>query len=657
MQRSDNRLIHENKRNSQNKFLKNFKDKANASAILRFIFFLADSLYRNIGSSIVAFILTNYEKCQAYYANSAFYSIFQGNKDNKFKNFIKKLKKSIIIRCETSKIINSVMGLTDKILFTNLRSIGILISSFGFYSTIIYLLKTLIVNQAEITATGVFIGPAIIITSIPLMFSKQSLYSALKNSIIINAVVFKFLGFAEKQNNNETENFNDENFKKKHIIAYSLGMILGLITYFTSPILVCILAATVLFLYFLLCKPEIGVLAIFLGLPFLPTMGLAAFGILVGICYFLKLIRGKRTFSFELFDLVVLAFCIIMVSSGVVSVSKTGSLRPALLYTIFALIYFVIVNMIRSQEMIIKSIACLMVSGFLTAAYGIYQNYFGTANTTWQDVEMFTEITGRVVSTFENPNVLAEYLILVIPFGIIAFFTMKKTSSKLTSMGYTLCTLLCLVYTWSRGSWLGFIFSSAILFIILYKRAVAVYIGALFTIPFLPFVLPDTIVQRFLSIGNLADSSTSYRVSIWIASFKMIKNFILSGIGVGLEAFKMVYPEYSLAGIESAPHSHSLYLQICVESGILGLLMLILIIFFFLQYCFTGILKTSEKYLKLFISAGMCATIGFLLNGFTDFIWYNYRVYFMFWLVISLTVAMCRFSLKTQSRNEIVYGK
>jgi len=651
-------LIQENKQNNQGKFWKNVKDKANISVILRFIFFIADALYKNIGGSISALILTSYEKCQKYYENSLFYNIFQGVKDNKLKKIIKKIKKNIIIKCENSKIINSVIRLTDKILITNLRSVAILFLAFGFYSTIIYLLKALILNQIEMTVTGIFIGVAVIAVSIPMLFSKQRLYDALKNSVIINAVVFELLGFAEKFfDGNGTDNNNSEDLKKINVIYYSFGMILGLLTYFISPLLVCVLIVAVLFLYLLLCKPEIGVLGIFLGLPFLPTMPLAGFCILVGVCYFAKLIRGKRTFSFELFDLTVLIFCVIMLSAGVISVSKTGSLRPALMYTCFGLMYFITVNMIRSREMIIKSAACLIFSGFLTAVYGVYQNYFGVGDTTWQDNDMFSEIAGRVVSTFENPNVLAEYLILVIPLGIMTFFIAKKMTIRILSFIYLVFTMLCLIYTWSRGSWLGFLFSAAILFVILNKRAVAVYVGMLFVVPLLPIILPENIIQRFLSIGNLVDSSTSYRVSIWTASFEMIKSFALSGIGVGIEAFKMVYPEYSLAGIESAPHSHSLYLQVCVETGLLGLLILIFVIFFFIQYCFTGIVKTSEKYLKLFIAAGMCAVAGFLFNGFTDFVWYNYRVYFMFWLAVSLTVAMCRFSLKNQSSNENLYGK
>jgi O-antigen ligase len=408
--------------------------------------------------------------------------------------------------------------------------------------------------------------------------------------------------------------------------------------------------------YVILCYPEAGFFAFLFIVPFLPPGGLVITGvgpcILISVCYFLKLIRGKRTFSFEIFDLFVLMFGASIFFSGTVSVSKMGSIRPALVYLCFTLFYFTAVNMIRSKEMIKRSVAILMFSGFLVAVYGLVQNYFGIGNQTWQDMDMFSDITGRVVSTLENPNVLAEYLILIIPFAIVSLFLAKQTKTRMPYMICIICTVLCLVYTWSRGSWLGFIISSAILFIILNKKAIVVYLGALVLVPFAPVVLPETIINRFTSIGNITEASTSYRVSIWIASLNMIKKYLLEGIGVGIESFKLVYPGFALAGIEAAPHSHSLYLQVCVESGIVGFSILILIIFFFVQYCFTAMKKANEKYNKLLIAGGMCAVFGFLLNGFTDFVWYNYRVYLMFWMVVAVTVAICRFSLKNQNQND-----
>ena len=58
-------------------------------------------------------------------------------------------------------------------------------------------------------------------------------------------------------------------------------------------------------------------------------------------------------------------------------------------------------------------------------------------------------------------------------------------------------------------------------------------------------VLPKTITDRIMSIGNMGDSSTSYRVYIWYGTINMLKDFWITGIGIGESAFRGVYPIYS----------------------------------------------------------------------------------------------------------------
>ncbi|MCL1859850.1 MAG: O-antigen ligase family protein [Oscillospiraceae bacterium] len=648
----------ENKRKKKNIF--------KGSKILDFLFFIADWIYRKIGVSLAALIFTGYETCQKYYERSLFYRLFQGYKPSPVKNPVRKIKKSIITKCENSILITGIKNFADNILSAGLNTLGVFFISVGFYSSLVYLLKVYILKNPDTMMIDLIAGLALTAFSVLLIiFGRQSLYESLYGSSICNFIIFRFLGFPErieKQGRQAESKNQNQNLRKVNIICFFIGMILGIMTYFTnlsdwgSVIPMCLAIVGIVAFYIILCYPEMGFLAFLFAVPFLPSGNLVITGampcILISGCYFLKLIRGKRTFNFEIFDLFVLMFSMLIFFSGAISVSKTGSIRPALIYLCFTLIYFTGVNIIRSKEMIKRTVAVLMFSGFLVAAYGIFQNYFGVGDQTWQDADMFSDIAGRVVSTFGNPNVLAEYLILIIPFVIVSLVHANRVRNRMPYIIYIFFTLLCLVYTWSRGSWLGIIFSSMILLIIINRKVIVAYLGILLIVPFAPIVLSETIIQRFTTIGSIADSSTSYRVSIWQAAIKLIKDYIIEGIGVGIEAFKLVYPGYSLAGIESAPHSHSLYLQVCVEYGSIGLAVFIFIIFLFMQYCFTAIKKANETYIKLFVAAGLCAVTGFLLNGFTDYVWYNYRVYLMFWLIVSITVAVCRFSLRNQTPKE-----
>jgi putative inorganic carbon (HCO3(-)) transporter len=92
---------------------------------------------------------------------------------------------------------------------------------------------------------------------------------------------------------------------------------------------------------------------------------------------------------------------------------------------------------------------------FIVSAYGVIQYVFGFGASTWHDESMFSDISGRVVSTFENPNVLAEYLIMFIPLAFAMMIVSQKRELKAASLVCFASAALCLVFTWSRGAWLG----------------------------------------------------------------------------------------------------------------------------------------------------------------------------------------------------------
>ena len=58
----------------------------------------------------------------------------------------------------------------------------------------------------------------------------------------------------------------------------------------------------------------------------------------------------------------------------------------------------------------------------------------------------------------------------------------------------------------------------------------------------------------------------------------MLEDIGLYGIGIGEGAFAKLYPVYALSGIEAAPHSHNLYLQIAVETGFFSLFVFLVLV-------------------------------------------------------------------------------
>lgn len=323
------------------------------------------------------------------------------------------------------------------------------------------------------------------------------------------------------------------------------------------------------------------------------------------------------------------------------SVTPRGSLSCGLVTAIFVLYYFIVLNSVKGWRQLRFLLICVVAAGTLVALYGCYQGFTGSyGSNTWVDETMFTGISGRVYSTLQNPNVLAEYLLLVIPYSAAGVVTAKRWKGR---AGFAMCFLVmcvCMVLTYSRGGWLGLLFAAAVFLIMLDRRLIWLGIVALVA---LYFLLPETVISRFSSIGNLADSSTSYRVSIWGGTLRMLKDYWLCGIGPGTAAFGMVYPRYCYDAV-SAPHSHNLFLQITCDTGIVGLVIFILLIFFFFKVTCGQIAREKDRIRRTWMIASNTGVLGFLIQSMTDYSFYNYRVMLLFWVSLALGMLLCRSS-------------
>ncbi len=372
--------------------------------------------------------------------------------------------------------------------------------------------------------------------------------------------------------------------------------------------------------------------------PFLPTMLVLIMLMCTALSLVLK-ISITKDFKLKYFrtNAWVLVFALVIGICAVTSISLEESRNIALLMIAFVLSYFVVINTIENKRQFKFILYVFSIAAIITAIYGLYQYMFGDLySQAWLDKDMFEDIKMRVYSTFENPNVYGEYLILAIPVIAGLLWTEKGVLKKLFWLGSLCVTMLALVLTFSRGCWLGIILAIGLLAIMIDRKFVLLGIVALL---FLPFVLPESIINRFLSIGNMGDSSTSYRVYIWMGTLAMLNDYWFSGIGLGITSFNTIYPIYSYNNI-SAPHSHNLYLQLVVEFGIVGLIVFFGMLYNFYKETIISICK-KKNILTSSIIAGVS---GFMLQSMFDHTWYNYRVVLIFWIIIALGLVSTKVS-------------
>ncbi|MBQ8577587.1 MAG: O-antigen ligase family protein [Clostridia bacterium] len=617
---------------------RSFSDYVSQSLILPFFYRIAVFLYRSMRESAVGRFFCSYDR-----ENAAMKSGILARLRERLRlsdRILRPLRFAVASQFDNSAILNLLRACLDRLAGMSLGTYGLSCLFFSLFSSIMYVLRHM--TDKTTSSADLVIAAAVLLIGICLVASHSHLSDALCQSRLTAFFLFRICGV------------NEEYFRRlphthgATLAAALVGSLFGCVTAVISPLFVFIGLIGILAAFLVYKIPEAGVVAVLFLAPFLPTMVLVALMMFLIACFFVKYLRGKRTVRVGWLDLTVILFMAAMLFAGLFSASPADSVYPVMVFLCFMCGYFLVVNLIRSAEWIDRCLWAVLSSAVLVALYGIYQNFFTVVDTTWQDTEMFSDISGRVVSTLENPNVLAEYLIMILPVALAGFLISPKASQKLCYLFVGGILGACLIFTWSRGAWLGLLIAVMVFLLMYSKKVMVVGLFGVLAVPFLPFVLPDSILNRFLSIGNLGDTSTSYRVHIWEGVLSMLGDHFLGGIGVGTEVFGEVYPRYALSGIESAPHSHNLYLQILVETGILGFALFLVFLFTFAKRNFTFYAKPLPQRERVLSAALFCGILAVLAQGMTDYIWYNYRVFLVFWLLIGLCHAVCR---TTESDN------
>ena len=610
---------------------------------------LGEIIYNAFVGGFFGRIFSSYKKLQSSFEGSFLKEFIFG--DRRFKKFFRRLRKFLSSNIENCFIVTRGQRMIHFFSSAPLNYYGNFLSFFGVYTCVVYFVRLLVSGISSASSDYLFIGIDAIIISLPLLFSRISMASALQKSVIGRMLIEATFGISD-----ETIKKHSAVRKGKGNVMLFLGLVAGILTFFIHPLTIILAILFFVLVCFIAVSPEIGVLITIFVLPFCsfmsnPTIALCGIVLLTAFFYVIKLIRGKRVFKLELVDAAVLLFALMIYFSSVFSAGGEGSRNAALVSCALMLGYFLLVNLMRTEKWIKRCVFALVSSGSIVAMIGVLEYFFGKSSSQWLDVRLFTNIRVRVVSLFDNPNVLATYLVLIFPFALNFFILAKKRNEKFLSAIVCAAFVVATVFTWSRGAWIAMLLTFFVFFTVYSRKTLRIFGAAILAAPVLPMILPDNLLDRAFSILNFSDSSISYRIYTWIGSLRVVGDHFLGGIGFGPEAFAKIYPAYAFAGIESAEHSHSLPLQILIGMGIGGLLVFVALIFLYLQKTLEYVRKPESSSSKFYVTAAVASVIGALVMGAFDYIWYNYRVFYIFWIVIALGCALVRAGNYEADRN------
>lgn len=260
----------------------------------------------------------------------------------------------------------------------------------------------------------------------------------------------------------------------------------------------------------------------------------------------------------------------------------------------------------------------------------------------------FHSFDTRACSTFSNPLFFATVEIMLMPFAVYMFLNSESRKRRILGLFCLLLSFGGIAASYSRGPYLFSVMVFAILLLYGGKKTLKlVAVGGVSAVG-LSFVASG-VIKRIFTLLSGNDISVNTRKNIWDAVFDMIKQKPVFGYGTGFDNVRqMLHNVYNI----KQPHAHNIFLEVWLENGIFGVILLAAVFVVFFINIIRLIKKgKTERELGITLFASMA---GFVLCGMTDCIFYGLKPLQYMMMVLGLSQAVFTLCLNntTEAKHE-----
>ena len=362
--------------------------------------------------------------------------------------------------------------------------------------------------------------------------------------------------------------------------------------------------------------------------------------VLTAVFYLSTIIQPKVRLSVRHLSVFLVAYAMLILYGYVFSDVRYLSFRFLCFHITCLLVVLLMVSAIESYRQFQTLLLLLMAGLVIASLYGCYQRMIGIeVIASQQDLRLNEGMPGRVYSFFDNPNNFAEILVMILPFFLTMLLNLKSAKGKCVALLAAVPCLVAIGMTYSRSSWIGLALAVVVFMGMQNWRFIPlVIVLGLAAFPF----LPQTIINRIFTIGNMEDSSTRYRFAIYEAVGNLLKDRGITGIGLGSDVVKEAFQGYPTMFDGSYPiHSHNNYLQVWCEMGALGLVSFLALLLYQLK---SGVRAFYRGYgsreVKNVLAAAVGGFCGILVISIAEYSWFYPRNMLLFWLLFAI-IAVC----------------
>jgi len=355
--------------------------------------------------------------------------------------------------------------------------------------------------------------------------------------------------------------------------------------------------------------------------PFLSDLSVSSISLL-----FLTYCFKKKNFSYfkNKYFYFFLIFWIYLVLNSLINNFNLDSIKIAFFYFRYGVFVIAIATLLEVDNKFIRYFFyCIFLCFVILTIDGYYQYFIGENILGWKN-------SGRVTSFFGEEKILGSYLARLWPifFGLSLLFLNKK---KKIFFLFILIFILTEALIFLSGDRTAFFYINlSAIFVILFShkllklRLITLTLSLLLLV-IISFINPtakERVFDQTLEQMNLVNKDTKniyifskQHTHHYMSAYKMFLDNKV--IGVGVKNFRNFCSneKYEISNLSCSTHPHNTYIQILTETGIIGFLFCIFVLFYFCKYIINhAFLKFKSKH--YFTDFEIC-----LLSGMIIYIW------------------------------------
>lgn len=324
--------------------------------------------------------------------------------------------------------------------------------------------------------------------------------------------------------------------------------------------------------------------------PFLSDLAIS----LISIIFLINCWKNKNFSYFKnKYFYFFLIFYFYLVLNSIFNNSNFDSLKISISYFRYGIFVIAITTLMKVNYKLLNLFFYSIMICFISLILdGFYQYFYGVNILGWEN-------SSRTSSFFGEEKILGSYLSRLWPIFFGLFIILNEKKNKIYFLFITIFILSEVLIFLSGDRSAFFLINLSAFFVIIFsqkllKLRLITLLTSFFLILIITFINPiakERVVDKTLSQMNLLNYDQSNQIYIfskqhthhYITAYKMFLDN--KAFGVGVKNFRNFcdVKKYEVSSLSCSTHPHNTYVQILAETGIVGILFLFSVLFYFFK--------------------------------------------------------------------------